>query len=312
MEDQTHNCDSTKIELIKLKLHAVYLISGLVISIILLATGEWTPQTKFTEYLSNAATLVSVVLGLVAIFYSFVSNDSLSKSLGSITNVTDQIGKTREQMAIYVDRTAETAKAAEAGTGHMREAMTEMRASATTIVSALQSMQDETNDLKKLLHQMPQRFDKIDGALATSKKNIALNIENPGSLHQNIPNAVVNKFLAISSPYIQLLIYALFLAHQKKQEFDLKNFTTTFGDTDIYFALGALMMADAIGLVDVDRIKDSDENIYSVREIDGALAEKISDSIRKSNGEIPLDEWLKNIADIEAMFEVKDSPDTKN
>jgi len=63
----------------KIKIHFFYCILILVIAIIAIATDRWTAQKDFTAYLSNAATMTSLLLGLVAIFYSFISNDGLSK-----------------------------------------------------------------------------------------------------------------------------------------------------------------------------------------------------------------------------------------
>lgn len=70
--------------------------------IIAIATEKWSSKGEFTTYLSNAATMTSLFLGVVAIFYSFVSNDSMSRSLGSITTITSEVGAVRDEINNFV------------------------------------------------------------------------------------------------------------------------------------------------------------------------------------------------------------------
>ena len=87
----------------RIALHFKYCALILVMIIVAVATDRWTAQKDFTAYLSNAATMTSLVLGLVAIFYSFISNDSLSKSLGSITTVATEVRDAKAEISRYVD-----------------------------------------------------------------------------------------------------------------------------------------------------------------------------------------------------------------
>lgn len=67
-----------------LKIHFFYVVVILAGIIVLLATRNWTELKGFTDYLSVAATITSLVLGVLAIIYSFVSSNSTNSSLGSI------------------------------------------------------------------------------------------------------------------------------------------------------------------------------------------------------------------------------------
>jgi GTP1/Obg family GTP-binding protein len=109
---------STDVE--KLRLHFIYcaIILGLVI--VAIATDRWTAQQNFTEYLSNAATMTSLVLGLVAIFYSFISNDGMSRSLGNINNVSSQVGQVRDEIADFVKLTEQATTATRSSAGQMQ------------------------------------------------------------------------------------------------------------------------------------------------------------------------------------------------
>lgn len=74
-----------------LGLHFFYIIVFLVVLLIFVATGQWTDKDNFTSYLSNVATFTSLVLGLVAIFYSFIANDSIGKNLGGVSESTNKL-----------------------------------------------------------------------------------------------------------------------------------------------------------------------------------------------------------------------------
>ncbi|MDZ4057086.1 MAG: hypothetical protein U1D69_08985, partial [Polynucleobacter sp.] len=63
---------STEVDRISLHFKYCVLILGMII--IAVATDRWTARQDFTTLLSNAATMTSLVLALVAIFYSFISN----------------------------------------------------------------------------------------------------------------------------------------------------------------------------------------------------------------------------------------------
>lgn len=74
-----------------LKIHFFYvsfILSGL---IVLVATTAWTKIEGFTNYIGVAATITSLVLGILAIIYSFVSSGSTNQFLGSIESSANSI-----------------------------------------------------------------------------------------------------------------------------------------------------------------------------------------------------------------------------
>ncbi len=86
----------------KLRIHFAYCVAILLLAIVAIATDRWSTQAKFTEYLSNAATMTSLMLGLVAIFYSFIANDGLSKSLGNINHVSQAVDESKREISEYL------------------------------------------------------------------------------------------------------------------------------------------------------------------------------------------------------------------
>jgi hypothetical protein len=96
----------------RLVLHFRYCGLIAVMIFIFVVTDRWTDKGDFTSYLSNAATMTSLILGVVAIFYSFISNDGMSRSLGSVNTVADEVRQVRgdiKEFAQQTKRSTETA-----------------------------------------------------------------------------------------------------------------------------------------------------------------------------------------------------------
>jgi hypothetical protein len=66
------------------RVHFFYVALILGLCNVLLVTFNWTTLQGFTKYLSVAATVTSLVLGVLAIIYGFVSSGTINQSLGSV------------------------------------------------------------------------------------------------------------------------------------------------------------------------------------------------------------------------------------
>ena len=73
------------------RIHFIYTIGILILSIIGLMTVKWGQIPKLVEYITFALTLTSLTLSLLAIIYSLVSNGRLSESIGSLDSVTKDV-----------------------------------------------------------------------------------------------------------------------------------------------------------------------------------------------------------------------------
>ena len=59
--------------------------------IIGLVTVNWVKIPNLVEYIAFAATLVSIVLGLLAIIYAFFSNSTFSMNISALSSIAQQI-----------------------------------------------------------------------------------------------------------------------------------------------------------------------------------------------------------------------------
>ena len=94
--------DSNSRLVLHLKYNFAYITLILLVALLVVIAHKWTPQPRFTEYLSNAATLASLLLALVAIVYSFVSSESISKSLGQISLISRDVQASKDEVREFV------------------------------------------------------------------------------------------------------------------------------------------------------------------------------------------------------------------
>lgn len=115
-----------------------FLILGLFI--LFLTTEKWSESEHFTTYLANAATLTSLMLGLSAIFYSYISNESLSTSLGMVSTVSKSIREV-ESNAIS------TLEESKASNRSLRLTMNDLSDAAKSLGSTLIDLRDLAESL---------------------------------------------------------------------------------------------------------------------------------------------------------------------
>ncbi|MDZ5634462.1 hypothetical protein [Janthinobacterium sp. GMG1] len=257
-----------------LKLHFFYCAVILNLIIIAIATDRWTLQPKFTEFLSNAATMTSLVLGLVAIFYSFIANDGLSKSLGSIGIVSEEIKSSKEKITQQVAAGAETTKAAERSAVLIDAASTSIGLSLTSLSATLAAIQTHTEVLHGSLVGLPTRLDQletkvIDATRSLGQKPVQLPIINEEKV---IDSSIVESFLRKSALSINILTYACVLAKENKKELKFSEFCIAINSKLENYYFGAFSCMDSINLLN-STINAEEERTYTIDKIHPYLVE---------------------------------------
>ncbi|WP_218829342.1 hypothetical protein [Burkholderia sp. AU28863] len=204
-----------------IKIHFTYCMIISVSIITLIATFKWSDLSDFTKYLSNAATLTSLVLGLVAIFYSFVANDGLSKSLGNIANVSESVNQSKNQISEYVVLTKASTDVARENTESIQRFSQDITGTLSSLRSALDEIKNETANLNSSVTSIPDRFDKLESKVSQlgEKPN-----SSTASGAQSIHDDTVKRFLEVSSLTGNLFSYACVLANQKSKNISIADF----------------------------------------------------------------------------------------
>lgn len=212
----------------KIKLHFAYCSLILTLIIIAIATFNWTSLEGFTIYLGNAATMTSLLLGLVAIFYSFIANDGLSRSLGNINTVTETITKTRDQITGYLDLTSTATKAADLSANKMQEFSHSVNRDLTTLNETLNRIKEQS----VVLHgSISDRLDKLEARVVDATREVGekLQATTSSATIQKIDGAVVKRYLEIAPITGNLLLIACVLAAQTEKRLVIDDLTAAIG-----------------------------------------------------------------------------------
>ena len=209
-----------------LALHFKYFAFIATMVIIAVATDRWSAKPDFTTYLSNAATLTSLLLGVVAIFYSFISNDSMSRSLGSISTVSADVRNTSDQIEQFVELTKAATEVSSRNNESVRDASTNLSGALSALNSTLASISTQNEALQSLIASLPSRIVQLETKVGDVAKALGEKPTQPQATASpaDITEKAIDKFLSRASLSQNLLMYAVVLAANHKQPLSIPEF----------------------------------------------------------------------------------------
>lgn len=296
-----NNCD-------KLALHFKYCAFIALMVVIAVSTDRWTDKQGFTTYLSNAATMTSLLLGVVAIFYSFISNDSMSRSLGSITTVSSEVRDARTQIETFVELTKAATDESAKNTGLVHDTSVTLSTSLTSLDETLHAISSQNETLKMLVANLPTRIDQLESKFVDVAKAIGEKPQKsePPLASGDIPKQVIQRFLARSSLSQDLLAYACVRAALSKKDLAIADFCKAVEfDTPSHYN-GFLSCMSAMQLCSRKSVEGQDKT-YKISTVHPDLESEsrsyflsyiereITDPAQKSS-------WQKRFENIEALF----------
>ncbi|MDO9505156.1 hypothetical protein [Hydrogenophaga sp.] len=254
---------STEVDRISLHFKYCVLILGMII--IAVATDRWTARQDFTTLLSNAATMTSLVLALVAIFYSFISNDGLSKSLGSISSVSAEVRESKEQISHYLSLTKDAAEAGDANSAGLRSASSEIRAAVGALEGTLKAIADQNGSLQVLVAALPTRLDQLETKVVDVARSLGEKPSQPlePSSAQDIPVQVIQRFLSRPSISYNLVTYASVLAFRTGRPLSIPDLCSAISLQQPSTMAGFLMAMNAAQLI-YREIVEGETKVYRI------------------------------------------------
>lgn len=293
----------------KIKIHFFYCILLLGLAIIAIATDRWTVQPNFTAYLSNAATMTSLVLGLVAIFYSFISNNNLSQSLGNINNVAENIVQIKNQISSYLSLTEKATEVTRTSTDQMQRLSEKVDKDLSSLTMTLNAISEKSELLHDSINALPSRLDRLESSVIDATKAVGEKIQPPSTpTESEMPtDSSVLRFLKLAPLFGNLLAIACVLANKHGKKLNLDEFSKAINENVTAYSAGFLACMDAAQLVDREIIKD-EYRIYNIKSVHPRLNQSsrtyFSDYIERNYRDKPelLDKWKAKLIQIEAMF----------
>lgn len=248
-----------------IKIHFAYIVGILIAIIILLFSVNVGANEKFVGLFNFALTISSILLALVAIVYSFISNSTISKNLYGITDSANKISLVSDEL--------------EDTTNKLLTKMDE-------VPLLLKGMDKKVDDSIQIMKE-----------IKTDKENVNLTSLNFGELpvesKESETNISWNNFLKSNSLSYLTFLFALSLSYKTKKPFDFESYIkNNHGDKDYLF--GGKVIFNALGIIELTE-KDNVWNVLSmneyifnnVREFTYELAKKLDADNQEKFKDIP-------------------------
>ena len=257
----------------------------------------------------NAATMTSLLLGLVAIFYSFISNDGLSKSLGSITTVADEVGETRHQIEKYLAQTKEATDLSSENATLLKLASSDVASALTSLSATLSEITEQNLSLQDLVSALPTRFDQLESKFVGVANSIGekpvLPSEKFAPSGQEISPEAVAHFLKRTSLLYNLLSYACVLSQQTKKPLKIEDVNSALSLNMPAAMTGFLICMDATRLVSRKLVKDQ-ARVYNIEAVHPDLARTAksyyTNYVETNYEDDQKEQWMAKLKKIEQLF----------
>lgn len=292
-----------------LALHFKYFAFIAISVVILVVTERWSSSKEFTTYLSNAATMTSLFLGIVAILYSFISNDGMARSLGSISTVADEVKNVRHEIATFVDLTKDSTQTAAESNAQVREASASVSTSIESLNATLKEFSSQNQNLRELLGNLPSRFDQLETKVDDVAKAIGEKPQEaqPPISANEISTQAVAAFLARASLNHNLLAYACVLAMQKKKPLSIPSFCKAIDSNGPFGYQGFLACMNAVQLCWRKAVEGQDKT-FTISSVHPDLITQSQTYFLKyvnetfSDRQAEREKWMAKLQGVEAMF----------
>lgn len=297
-------------------LHYRYCLLILTLIVIAIASDRWTEKDGFTDYLSNAATLTSLLLGLVAIFYSFISNSSISSSLGSITSVSSDVERINKQIGEYVSLAKDIESAGRDNVNSLGTISSEMNQGLKEFACLLKSMDEKNSAMHDLISNLPGKLDDLEEKFTQAASNEKQKTPNETNTRALVSDKSIIRLFDRSSFYEIFIVYCCVEAWKSTKIIDPKEICEV---VEIHQrtkeAESFIRCLDAIGAIEVFT-EDKEENIYHISRINNYLLNNARDLTIKEmkknlTDDVAYSIWDKTLTDVEEYYSAKKTAEDK-
>jgi len=222
------------------------------VALIILIAVKWSNQPNFTEYIGNVATFSSLILGVIAIFYSFTSNNSLSNSLGNITSASESLKRSEIEIRSVLDQSKILANNHSENIEKMHEISESVQTNVSTLAETLSDISNKTTELQSTVLTVPTRLDAISEKL-DGKPQAAL---TPPTNRRGMSAEEASYFHRVSSISGNLITYGCVLAKAHDKEISAVNFNKMLDRNFSSLTSGFMDCMSAAGIIRRKSVRD--------------------------------------------------------
>jgi hypothetical protein len=253
--------------------------------------------------------MTSLLLGVIAIFYSFVSNDSMSRSLGSISTITNEVREVRNEIGDFVKLTEEATEGSSQNTALVKDASFTLNTSLASLNETLNALSTQNETLKTLVSSLPTRIDQLEtkvGDVAKAMGEKPMQAQAPVN-PTDLSARAVDLFLSRATLNQNLLTYACVLAETSKKPLSIDEFVKIIGWNGPNQLQGFLHCMHAIQLC-ARKTVELQEKTYIISAVHpelktrarpyyaGYIATTYSDDLEEQQ------KWMDKLAKLESLY----------
>lgn len=233
-----------KTKLTSTRLHFFYIVLILAGCLILMATRDWTKLEGFTDYLSVSATITSLVLGVLAIIYGFVSSNSTNSFLGSVEASAREMQNVGSQLKELLSKGQELQEKAGSRNEELHTLIENLR-------STVDNLTTSTTNIAGAVEILPQKIDSLRNEILEKNTEQITPIAEPDQ-NAGLQTAQIRQFLAVSSIIGLAALKALVEAKHRTKPADLEHiFKGEYVDS-IDYAHGYLIASSCAKIVEFE------------------------------------------------------------
>lgn len=217
-------------------LHLKYWIFILILVIIALFSYFYSGDTNLTGMIAFAATVASIILSVLAIFMTILSNNSIGGMLHKVRDLHDAVIPIPETLKSSISE--------------LKETTTELSIINDEVKRSLSSLGTKLEDLDSHLKENDDKIEKLYGEISRSKPEN----ESPEQPSANL----VGQYLNTLSLNGLLLLYGFMLYKEmgKTEDFKLDAFTKHLFGAESSYMHGILIASASANIIEFENVDD--------------------------------------------------------
>ncbi len=285
-----------------LGVHFFYVTLILVATLVLVSTFKWTELPKFTDYLSTAATITSLVLGLLAIIYAYISNDSLSQATGVVNEAAHEAQQATLKISELIANVDVLAGGSRYTNEQLSQLVSELKDQLQSLERTADVLDDQASAISSVLPEIPKGLQSIEKRFEEfAQAPPASTDQKPTGLAQKEIEIAAKSSIGITSPAGVFLMLACYLSMTTGKEFDVKTFTK-FTDADYFW--GFFQALSAYGIIQHKRSDPKVAQIVKIVTCPNAYSQCQEEFERRieKQGEETKARWKSSLNELLALF----------
>lgn len=230
-----------------IKIHFIYVVIILIAIIITIVTCRLSDNQQVTSIISFAGTVTSIILSVLAIFITVLSNDSMSGLMEKIRSLTDSIKPAEEHMKQASDKIENTISGLETVRGELKDASSKIQLASSSIEKTTKEL--SANVCGKIEEKMTELRAVIQPKTDTKNEEVC--------------DLNVKQYLETNSYAGLITLYALVLCEKKQKIFQVEQFSSII----LKYASGDYILGFLVASYSAGYIQFEYNTSYSMRNI---------------------------------------------